>query len=81
MRKRYLYLANPKSLEVLRFNVIQSPDGDTLAYFRKLNSGKFFRTTKDIFKRFQKGLITEATFKDVEYPINSGRFIKANLIY
>lgn len=77
-QKSYTYLANPETLDVIRL----SNDKETKQLVSQINGyleTGYFRTRKEIYRRFKDGLLSEQSFTKVERPKGSGNFVTANI--
>jgi hypothetical protein len=80
MKKLHSYLVDIKKLKVVRYNLHDIKE--SMEHFKKASSNKgWYKTDKRIYDRFTKGALTKDSFKDVEYPKGSGKFIKSNIYY
>jgi len=68
------FMANIETLEVIKMKPNQ------LKAEAMAKDGYVF-TTKAAYQRFKNGTFTAATFREVEYPKNSGQMIRANVNY
>lgn len=77
--KSYAYLVDIKNLKVRRYNLFNKKEFKS--YIKDYKSGKWFRTTKSIYLRHKKGLMSHMSFVPSEYPKRSGNFRIANVVY
>ena len=76
-QKSYTYLVDIDKLEVRRVkNTFDKKYSDEV---NRLMSIGFKRTTKDIYKRFVDGSLTDKSFVQVERPKGSGKYTTANI--
>ena len=76
-QKSYTYLVNIDELEVRR--VKNSFDKEYTDEVNRLMSIGYKRTTKEIYKRFVDGSLTDKSFVQVERPKGSGKHVTANI--